>query len=56
MEADLVNDLYSLSSAATNSSRAHLRAYVASLAASVPSFGPSERFVLSRLEGLERQL
>lgn len=56
MTAELVDDLYALAPAATATSRSHLRAYLAALASRVDSFGPSERFVLGRLEGLERQL
>jgi hypothetical protein len=56
MDSELVNDLYPLSSAASGSSRKLLRAYVDSLGEQAARFGPSERFVLSRIEGLEKQL
>jgi len=56
MDLDAVNELYSLCPKVPGVSRPLLREYVGSVAAKVSTFGPSERFVLSRLEGLEKQL
>jgi len=56
MDLDVVNELYSLCPKVPGVSRPLLREYVGSVAAKVSTFGPSERFVLSRLEGLEKQL
>ncbi|HSC85846.1 MAG TPA: FHA domain-containing protein [Polyangiaceae bacterium] len=56
MDAETVNELYGLSRKVTGASRAHLRAYVASLAPKAANFGAGERFLLGRLEGLEALL
>lgn len=56
MNAELVNELYSLSRKISGASRAHLRAYLESLRGKAVSFSPGERFVLGRLEGLEALL
>jgi hypothetical protein len=53
MDAETVNELYALSRKITGASRAHLRAYVASLESKAAGFGAGERFLLGRLEGLE---
>jgi hypothetical protein len=56
MDLDVVNQLYFLCPKVAGVSRPLLREYVALLSAKVATFAPSERFVLSRLEGLEKQL
>lgn len=56
MDLDVVNDLYSLCPKVPGVSRTLLREYVLLLTSKLASLGPSERFVLSRLEGLEKQL
>lgn len=56
MDSELVNELYSMCSKSTGATRAALRAYIDSLSPQAPSYGPGERFVLSRIEGLEKQL
>lgn len=56
MDSELVNELYSMCSKSTGATRSALRAYVESLEPQAPSYSPGERFVLSRLEGLEKQL
>jgi len=56
IELDVVNSLYSLCPKVPGVSRPLLREYVAQLSTKAASLGPSERFVLSRLEGLEKQL
>lgn len=56
MDLDVVNQLYFLCPKVAGVSRPLLREYVALLAAKITTFGPSERFALSRLEGLEKQL
>lgn len=56
MDLDVVNELYSLCPKIPGVSRPLWREYVAQLASKLATFGPSERFVLSRLEGLEKQL
>jgi hypothetical protein len=56
MDLDVVNQLYFLCPKVAGVSRPLLREYVALLTAKMTTFGPSERFVLSRLEGLEKQL
>jgi len=56
MASELVNELYALSRKVTGASRSHLRTYVSALHSKAPQFGPAERFVLGRLEGLEQLL
>jgi len=56
MDLDVVNELYSLCPKVSGISRSLLREYVLRLSVKLSTFGPSERFVLSRLEGLEKQL
>jgi hypothetical protein len=56
MDAELVNELYALCPKVPGASRAVFRKYLDSLASLRAGFGPSERFVLSRLDSLEKQL
>lgn len=56
MDLDVVNELYSLCPKVPGLSRPLWREYITLLSAKLGSLGPSERFVLGRLEGLEKQL
>ncbi len=56
MDAEVVNELYSVSKKMTGSTPARLRAYLEVLSEHTSSYGPGERFVLKRIEGLEAQL
>ncbi|HYO98525.1 MAG TPA: FHA domain-containing protein [Polyangiaceae bacterium] len=54
LPATTVNDLYDVLRKTSSINLAGFRAYLELLRQSQQSFGPSERFVLQRLEGLER--
>ena len=54
MPAPIVDKLYDVVRRARGMNVVALRAYVASLQEGAPSLRPAERFVLQRLEGLER--
>lgn len=56
MDAELVNELYSVSKKMLGSTPARLRSYLEVLSDNTASYGPGERFVLKRLEGLEALL
>jgi pSer/pThr/pTyr-binding forkhead associated (FHA) protein len=56
MDADMVNELYALAPKIQGTSPAHLRGYLASLKDEVSQFGPGDRFVIKRLEGLQALL
>lgn len=52
MDSELVNELYSLAPKMSDASIKQLRAYVQSLADRTSTFGPGEKFVYKRIEGL----
>lgn len=52
--AETVDRLYQVVRQAASIDRSALREYVASLRAAEGAYGPAERFVIGRLEGLER--
>jgi hypothetical protein len=54
LPAEVVDQLYSVVRKVSGVSLPTLREYLTTLHALAPTFGPSERFVLQRLEGLER--
>jgi len=54
LPADVVDQLYTLLRTVRDVDLPRLREYVAQLKAAQNRFGPSERFVVQRLEGLER--
>jgi hypothetical protein len=54
MPLPIVDELYTLVGRVRGMNRALLRDYVEALRAQAESFSPTERFVLQRLEGLER--
>lgn len=54
LPADVVDQLYEVLRNVSGVNRGALHAYVQMLRASQPSFGPAERFLVQRIEGLER--
>lgn len=52
MAADLVNELYSVVPKLNDTNPAQLRFYLESLADKAPSFGPGEKFIYKRIDGL----
>jgi pSer/pThr/pTyr-binding forkhead associated (FHA) protein len=54
LPARLVDELYAAVRKVKHADKALLRAYTARLRGASASFGPAERFVLQRIEGLER--
>jgi hypothetical protein len=54
MPADLVNRLYTVIRGVERFDRRLLRAYVSAMTEARDGFGPAERFVLQRLQGLEQ--
>lgn len=56
MSADLVDELYRVADKVRYGNPRALRAYVARMKADAAGFGANERFLLQRLEGLERRI
>jgi FHA domain len=56
MPAALIDDLYRVAASIRYAHPRPLRSYVAKLKADTARLGPSERFLLQRLEGLERRV
>jgi len=54
LPAEVVDQLYDVLRKVSGVNRAALHAYVQLLRASQPNFGPAERFLVQRIEGLER--
>lgn len=54
MPAETIDSLYSLFNTLRYSNTVPLRSYLALLRAQADSYGPSDRFLLQRIEGLER--
>lgn len=52
MDAEVVNQLYSIAPKMSEASHRHLRSYVEALKERSASFGPGEKFVYKRIEGL----
>lgn len=52
MDSEMVNDLYSVAPKMSDANAKQLRAYIEALADSTSTFGPSEKFVYKRIEGL----
>lgn len=52
MDADLVNELYSVVPKLNDTNLAQLRTYLESLADKTQSFGPGEKFIYKRIDGL----
>lgn len=52
MDSEIVNELYSLAPKMSDANSKQLRSYIESLADKTATFGPGEKFVFKRLEGL----
>lgn len=53
MDSEAVNDLYSVISKIPDATPTHLRPYLDVLRDQAPNYGPGEKFVYKRIEGLE---
>lgn len=53
MDSEVVNDLYSIVSKIPDANPGQLRPYLEILREQAPTFGPGEKFVYKRIEGLE---
>ncbi len=52
IDAEVVNELYSVAPKMTDANSKQLRSYVETMAEKAASFGPGEKFVFKRIEGL----
>jgi hypothetical protein len=52
MDSEIVNELYSIAPRMSDASSKQLRMYIESLADKSTTFGPGEKFVYKRIEGL----